>query len=162
MRDMTSCTKSVARLAGRGIIEPVSTHLELNLWHQNADIDNWRPETGALNSSGAAKNRKNCASETQQRLPNARECREYFCSLDMAHRDWTGWLGRLDSNQGMAESKSAALPLGYAPMRDRRADHNGRAAANQMLVVTGTRRPTGGLGTVRGATSLYGGRAGRS
>jgi hypothetical protein len=25
------------------------------------------------------------------------------------------WLGRLDSNQGMAESKSAALPLGYAP-----------------------------------------------
>ncbi len=27
------------------------------------------------------------------------------------------WLGRLDSNQGMAESKSAALPLGYAPTR---------------------------------------------
>ena len=27
------------------------------------------------------------------------------------------WLGRLDSNQGMAESKSAALPLGYAPSR---------------------------------------------
>jgi hypothetical protein len=26
------------------------------------------------------------------------------------------WLGRLDSNQGMAESKSAALPLGYAPL----------------------------------------------
>jgi hypothetical protein len=31
-------------------------------------------------------------------------------------RERTGWLGRLDSNQGMAESKSAALPLGYAPM----------------------------------------------
>ena len=30
--------------------------------------------------------------------------------------DDTGWLGRLDSNQGMAESKSAALPLGYAPI----------------------------------------------
>ncbi len=29
----------------------------------------------------------------------------------------TGWLGRQDSNLGMAESKSAALPLGYAPMR---------------------------------------------
>jgi hypothetical protein len=26
-----------------------------------------------------------------------------------------GWLGRQDSNLGMAESKSAALPLGYAP-----------------------------------------------
>jgi hypothetical protein len=27
------------------------------------------------------------------------------------------WLGRLDSNQGMPESKSGALPLGYAPTR---------------------------------------------
>src|SRR5262249_32106162 len=31
--------------------------------------------------------------------------------------DQTGWLGRQDSNLGMAESKSAALPLGYAPIR---------------------------------------------
>jgi hypothetical protein len=37
----------------------------------------------------------------------------------IAHRGRTGWLGRLDSNQGMAESKSAALPLGYAPMHGR-------------------------------------------
>ena len=29
------------------------------------------------------------------------------------------WLGRLDSNQGMAVPKTAALPLGYAPMRRR-------------------------------------------
>jgi hypothetical protein len=25
------------------------------------------------------------------------------------------WLARLDSNQGMTESKSVALPLGYGP-----------------------------------------------
>src|SRR6185437_4431075 len=32
------------------------------------------------------------------------------------HRRERGcWLGRQDSNLGMAESKSAALPLGYAP-----------------------------------------------
>ena len=30
--------------------------------------------------------------------------------------DGYGWLGRQDSNLGMAESKSAALPLGDAPM----------------------------------------------
>ena len=42
------------------------------------------------------------------------------------------WLGRQDSNLGMAESKSAALPLGYAPTgtgkpqsRARRRDHSG-------------------------------------
>ena len=28
---------------------------------------------------------------------------------------WLRWLGRQDSNLGMAESKSAALPLGYTP-----------------------------------------------
>ena len=26
------------------------------------------------------------------------------------------WLARLDSNQGMTESKSVALPLGYGPI----------------------------------------------
>ena len=31
--------------------------------------------------------------------------------------DGNGWLGRQDSNLGMAESKSTALPLGYAPTR---------------------------------------------
>jgi hypothetical protein len=52
---------------------------------------------------------------------------------------WTAliWLGRQDSNLGMAESKSAALPLGYAPTRDA-ADHTGAARANQMLVPTRT------------------------
>ena len=32
----------------------------------------------------------------------------------LSHRP--DWLGRLDSNQGMPESKSGALPLGYAPL----------------------------------------------
>jgi hypothetical protein len=34
-------------------------------------------------------------------------------------RTLKSWLGRQDSNLGMAESKSAALPLGYAPRRGR-------------------------------------------
>src|SRR5262249_50552925 len=43
--------------------------------------------------------------------------------------DGTAWLGRQDSNLGMPESKSGALPLGYAPSRRksaaRRPDHSG-------------------------------------
>ena len=35
------------------------------------------------------------------------------------HRDQTGWLGCQESNLGMAESKSAALPLGYTPTTNR-------------------------------------------
>jgi hypothetical protein len=47
------------------------------------------------------------------------------------------WLGRQDSNLGMAESKSAALPLGYAPSGGAsaaaRADHSGEAGGDQRL-----------------------------
>src|SRR5712671_7063335 len=98
--------KSVERLTGRGHIEPVSTHFELSLWPQNADIEYWRPEIGARKSSELSENRKNWASETQQRLANARECREYFCSLDMAHRDGTASLGIEDSNLQMSFCKT--------------------------------------------------------
>ena len=34
-----------------------------------------------------------------------------------SHNSENAWLGREDSNLRMAESKSAALPLGYAPTR---------------------------------------------
>src|SRR5215471_4757794 len=46
----------------------------------------------------------------------------------------TVWLGRQDSNLGMAESKSAALPLGYAPTGKRLtigADHTDGGGRNQ-------------------------------
>ena len=33
----------------------------------------------------------------------------------MAQKKIKKWLGYLDSNQGMTESKSVALPLGYTP-----------------------------------------------
>src|SRR5436190_14827671 len=46
-----------------------------------------------------------------------------------SERTVKAWLGRLDSNQGMAESKSAALPLGYAPS-GARTIQTGAAAIN--------------------------------
>ena len=55
------------------------------------------------------------ADETGHSRANPRTCRAFRSGAETARRDATGWLGRLDSNQGMAESKSAALPLGYAP-----------------------------------------------
>ena len=45
------------------------------------------------------------------------------------------WLGREDSNLRMAESKSAALPLGYAPPAGR-VDHTGGSVFNQRLLGT--------------------------
>ena len=43
------------------------------------------------------------------------------------------WLGREDSNLRMAESKSAALPLGYAPTVRKCADHNRSGRFMQQL-----------------------------
>ena len=50
-----------------------------------------------------------------QRLPRSRA--DFGGPLANRGGDKTGWLGREDSNLRMAESKSAALPLGYAPLR---------------------------------------------
>src|SRR4030088_769490 len=42
-------------------------------------------------------------------------CRDFAQKLAAILGRVTGWLGREGSNLRMAESKSAALPLGYAP-----------------------------------------------
>ena len=54
------------------------------------------------------------------------------------------WLGRLDSNQGMAESKSAALPLGYAPTRILQS--KALAGLAKTALLGRPRRPSGGGG----------------
>src|ERR1017187_8596877 len=66
-------------------------------------------------------------------------------------RDWTGWLGREESNLRMAESKSAALPLGYAPILENdaeacihahRADHSGGGLPDQCPLSLNAPEPT--------------------
>ena len=55
--------------------------------------------------------------ETLAGIENASNWRAFSCVGPQQGRDATAWLGRQDSNLGMAESKSAALPLGYDPSR---------------------------------------------
>jgi hypothetical protein len=71
----------------------------------------------------------------------------FLTRAETAYGDRTGWLGRQDSNLGMAESKSAALPLGYAPNvqlpstgEPRRAQHSRVALVDQRAL-----RNPGGL-----------------
>ena len=42
----------------------------------------------------------------------------FICARRMAGRGREAWLGWLDSNQRMRESKSRALPLGYTPISE--------------------------------------------
>jgi hypothetical protein len=84
-------------------------------------------DTGHARDSATPKKRPTCGLSRTFWAPIKRE------------RSWE--LGRQDSNLGMAESKSAALPLGYAPtgtgraaakrFRARRADHSGGALPDQ-------------------------------
>jgi hypothetical protein len=59
------------------------------------------------------------------------------------------WLGRQDSNLGMAESKSAALPLGYAPKRcadSERARYSDAIRHDQCILIrTRAGRPAGSV-----------------
>src|SRR5205823_4921327 len=55
-------------------VEPVSCEFEPSLWHQNTDIENSRPETGARNRSDITENQEKRASETRHRLANPRKC----------------------------------------------------------------------------------------
>ena len=57
-----------------------------------------------------------CPPETEARRPNLRRYGRLSPTGKNQARDRTAWLGREDSNLRMAESKSAALPLGYAPI----------------------------------------------
>ncbi len=51
------------------------------------------------------------------------------------------WLGYLDSNQGMTESKSVALPLGYTPKWGDRWESNPRMSEPQSDALTTSPRP---------------------
>src|SRR6266511_1508456 len=87
-------------------VDPVSYEFEPSLWHQNADIENSRSETCARNWPDVTENQEKLAAETRHHLANWRECRTNVCEPDMPYRDGAGWLGRQDSNLGIAESKS--------------------------------------------------------
>ena len=54
------------------------------------------------------------------------------------------WLGRLDSNQRMRESKSLALPLGDTPVRKKK---SGIGSASQSLIFCGVGKGTRTLDT---------------
>ena len=95
-------------LAGRAVdIEPVSV-----LILQNSGI--FQLAGGDFQSTPTWKVRI-CNSETLAAFKKRRVGGLLGSNSLSIWRDWTGWLGRQDSNLGMAESKSAALPLGYAP-----------------------------------------------
>ena len=89
-------------------IEPVSATAKRKL-------ENGEQETGARNLPRKGRNTENYRPETGIRQRNPRECRGFSHTGKYHPGDPTAWLGREDSNLRVAESKSAALPLGSAP-----------------------------------------------
>ena len=97
---------------------------------QIPEIGNSRLETGLPIGLQETHSRRSPISASTK----ARGMRAYAPVMAKSPNSGTAWLGREDSNLRMAESKSAALPLGYAPIRRRtawvggkRPDHSSRA-----------------------------------
>ena len=98
-----------------GTCEPVSARYEPSLDEWISDIENSRLETTRQKSLISAYLGRISRLRDWFSGANVLKCREHFRHPEVRYGDRTGWLGRQDSNLGMAESKSAALPLGYAP-----------------------------------------------
>ena len=79
------------------------------------DIENSQSETARSNWGQSIEMRNEIFAETNLRSPKRPILRRLFERMEMPEKGDTGWLGRQDSNLGMVESKSTALPLGYAP-----------------------------------------------
>ncbi len=111
----------VSALANRVSVEDIRI-LKFRDWRLIAQI-------GCL----ASDEHHSSTAETNERVTKWPKRRPHLQNTEIAHRGRTGWLGREDSNLRMAESKSAALPLGYAPMRRRIAAGRPRAVGQRNI-----------------------------
>jgi len=93
--------------------EPVFPHCRTGLLQAETEIGKTRAETGAARPPVRAGNPENPSPETRRLRPNSRKCRG-FSYIEKCHRrDRTGWLGREDSNLGIAvdmPDNARALP----------------------------------------------------
>src|SRR5215204_7108706 len=116
----------IGAVGGAIYVELGLSDFEPGLCHRDSDIENSRPEIRPQNSRSRAAFMKFSDAETSGSRANPRKSRPFCYDLEMTQRDDSGWLGRQDSNLGMAESKSAALPLGYAPTAAQTSPHGAR------------------------------------
>jgi hypothetical protein len=96
-------------------LELVSVNSRTRLHSPEMEIGIWPAENGAQNPHPKDRHARSGRPETVARQLNPPKCRRFPVLEKIHRRDRTVWLGREDSNLRMAESKSAALPLGYAP-----------------------------------------------
>src|SRR6266404_5756643 len=121
-----------------------------------------------MNALPPARDQKpqNCRPETRAHQPNPPECRRFSHTRHSRCRGRTGWLGRQDSNLGMAESKStysafdvsATVTLSKSDVDDRVApdmtEHTGTRAQSLTGVWQGSYRYPLGLGSVSFVATL--------
>lgn len=76
---------------------------------KKSDIENLRAETSPQTRLATGYALDFPAIETRENSSKRRTCRTFSGRMEKDRRDGTGWLGCLDSNWGMAESKSITL-----------------------------------------------------
>ena len=99
--------------------EPVSTRskpVSAGNLAANTEIGKSRVETVGRNGAFGCPEAVNFMLQTHEGGTNLRKFRTFSSIRKNPRRDYTVWLGRKESNLRMPESKSGALPLGYAPI----------------------------------------------
>ncbi len=119
--------------------EPVSAHCRTSLSRSDTDIENCRAETRGRKTPLLNKNSRSLQSETQPTCPKPREYRRFSDAGHVRDRDRSGWLGRQDSNLGMAESKSKWFALSINGHSEK-SQKFGPKPTNRLAVISECRR----------------------
>src|SRR5258708_6209016 len=95
--------------SSQATFEPVSAKTQLVSGHttcQIPDIENSCSRDSSRKTPPSVGSARFSSPKTRPLPANPRECRRFSHTWKSHRRDRTGWLGRQDSNLGMAESKS--------------------------------------------------------
>jgi len=96
-------------MSSHATFEPVSAKTQPVSGHttcQIPDIENSCSRDSSTKTPPSVGSARFSSPKTRPMPPNPRECRRFSHTGKSHRRDRTGWLGRQDSNLGMAESKS--------------------------------------------------------
>ena len=89
--------------------EPVSVDYRTSLRHAETEIEKCRPETGGAMSPIFEQVSEFWRAETEIRMPKPRECRQFSHGWKYLTGDWTGWLGKEDSNSQIPETRLTSI-----------------------------------------------------
>ena len=112
-------------MSSQATFEPVSAKTQPVSGHttcQIPDIENSCSRDSSRKTPPSVGSARFSSPKTRPLPANPRECRRFSHTWKSHRRDRTGWLGRQDSNLGMAESKSTCFAFDFKDHSEKSAE----------------------------------------